>query len=237
MNIQDSGARREFQSGAVRENNKRQYGYYRVHTCIEQTGSTEMHGKEGGNRMIQDSEEWLPVVGYENFYEVSSHGRVRSKRINTRIVDKQNKIMRQKGDRNGYFRVNLNDGNKCKACLVSRLVAEAFLSNPEKLPVVGHNDDNKVNNHVSNLYWTTTKENNYHNGKLERFQLSHKEKIRHIAAILSNPVIGTNCTDGEKIYFKSMQEAGKNGFDCGKISMCCSGKRNLHKGYEWRKAE
>ena len=129
--IKDSGERREFDSGAVRD--------------------------------IQ--EEWRPCVGYEGLYEVSNQGRVRSLRKDTRIIDKENRIMKQKLDGHGYYRVNLNKDKRMKAYLVSRLVAEAFIPNPLGLPQVGHNDDNKTNNHASNLYWTNSKENNHHNGK------------------------------------------------------------------------
>ena len=182
-----------------------------------------------------ENEEWRDVVGYEGLYQVSSIGRVRSLRENTRIVDKENGIMRQKYDRRGYLRVNLHKDGKCKALLVSRLVAMAFIDNPDNYPVVGHMDDNKTNNTVENLYWTTQKENHYHNGKFERFLASHNEKIFQIASALSTPVISTDIFTGEEKWFKSMQEASKTvGAESNKISMCCNGKRKSHRGMAWR---
>lgn len=175
-------------------------------------------------------ERWKDVVGYEELYSVSSCGRVKSKLKNTRIADKENRIMKQKHDNKGYLRVNLHKDGNCKAELVSRLVAKSFIPNPDNLPQAGHMDDNKENNNVENLYWTDSYENNRHNGKMDRFHKSHNDKIDIIAKKLSCKVRGTSIEDGHEIIFDSMQEAGRNGFDNGKISMCVNGKRSQHKG-------
>ena len=190
---------------------------------------------DSGERTTYDNGEWKPVVGYEGLYEVSNYGRVKSKYTSTRITDTKNKIMKQKYDTRGYFRVNLTKNGKQKNLLVSRLVAMAFVPNPKNLPMVGHDDDNKENNHVSNLYWTDAAENTAHNGLRERFFEKRRAKMPQIIEKLSEPVIGTNVETGEEIRFKSMQEAQRNGFQSGKISMCCAGKRETHKGYRWRK--
>ena len=189
--------------------------------------------KDSGDK---NDERWLPVVGYENLYEVSDRGRVRSLIRKTRISDKENFIMKQKTDANGYFRVNLHkDGMFKKSELVSRMVAIAFIPNPENLPQVGHMDDNKRNNAVSNLYWTDSKENNNHNGKMEKFQNRHREKIDDISRKLSISVIGVSEKTGGIIRFESEREAGRNGFDSSKISMCMNGKMSKHRGYRWEK--
>lgn len=182
-------------------------------------------------------EEWKDVVGYEGLYEVSDMGRIRSKRKNTRIKDKENRIMKQKFDDKGYLRINLTRDKKQKSLLVSRIVAEAFVKNPfpEKLKVVGHENDIKTQNMACNLYWTDARENNFHNGKMDRLHKIHNEKIKQIARKLSTPVIGTSNNDGIEIKFQSMQEAERSGFSQSKISGCCAGKRKTHKGYTWRK--
>jgi hypothetical protein len=183
-------------------------------------------------------EEWRKVVGYENEYEVSNWGKVRSLYPKTRVGDKENKTLKQKSDNKGYYRVNLYKGGEFKkSALVSRLVAMAFIPNPLDLPQVGHKDDNNKNNNVSNLYWTDSKENNNHNGKMDRFQKLHREKIDIIARKLSVAVVGTSVETGEKIFFSSMQEAKRAGFDSGKISMCVNGKRNSHKKYKWERSK
>lgn len=184
-----------------------------------------------------NDEEWRDVVGYEDFYQVSSIGRVKSKRDKTRIKDRQDRIMCQKYDNKGYLRVNLHKDGVCKAELVSRLVAGAFIPNPDGLPQVGHDDDNRSNNHISNLYWTDSYENNRHNGKLERFHDAHNAKIDVIARKLSQKVRAIAMDGSHELMFDSMQEAGRNGFDNGKISMCVNGKRNSHRGYRWERCE
>ena len=186
---------------------------------------------------FMEREEWRKVPGYEELYEVSSIGRIRSLRPNTRIFDKENGIMRQKFDDKGYLRVNLHKDGKCKAALVSRVVAEAFIPNPNDYPEVGHDDDCKTNNTVENLYWTTRQENLTHNNLHLRIRdLRNQNGLKRVVDALAVPVIGTSICTGEEIYFSSMQEAARNGFDSGKISMCCSGKRRAHRGYTWRKA-
>lgn len=186
--------------------------------------------------MSDHIEEWRDVVGYEGLYKVSNKGRVKSERQKTRIADKDDRIMKQKLDDKGYCRVNLhNENGRCKSELVSRLVADAFVPNPNNLPHVGHDDDVKTHNDSTNLYWTNPDENNHHNGKMERFQDAHREKIDIIADKLSTGVKGTALNGSEEIIFKSMQEAKRNGFDCGKVSMCVNGKRNSHKGYRWER--
>lgn len=180
-------------------------------------------------------EEWKPVEGYEGLYEVSNLGNVKSLYGKTRICDKANCIMRKKFDNRGYYRVNLHKDGKCKAELLSRIIAKAFIPNPENLPMVGHFDDNKLNNSVENLYWTNAAENNRHNGKLEKFHEAHRKNIDVIRKKLSIKVVGTSIDGTERITFDSMQQAKRVGFDVGKISMCINRKRNSHKGYIWER--
>lgn len=182
-------------------------------------------------------EEWKEIPGYEGLYEVSTSGRVRSLRQGTRIKDKESRIMMQKRDNHGYFRVNLYKGGKCKAELVSRLVALAFVENPKGYKEVGHDDDNKENNSVENLYWTDRKENLTHNGLHLRIRDLRQKNIQKVVDALAIPVIATNVKTGESIRYASMQEAARHGFESGKISLCCAGKRITHRGYTWRKEQ
>ncbi len=185
--------------------------------------------------MVRTEEVWKPIVGYEGLYEVSNYGRVKSLYKKTRVVDKVGNIMRQKLDDHGYYRVNLHKNKISRGELVSRLVATAFIDNPKGLPHVGHWDDDKTNNVVGNLYWTDPLENNYHNGKLQRFQQIRNSKIEVIADKLSMRVRAISLTDESEMLFKSMQDAERHGFSSGKISMCVNGKRKSHKGYKWER--
>lgn len=116
---------------------------------------------------MANEEIWLPVVGYEGFYEVSSTGKVKSVerfvyggRVNQRVV--REKEMAVYEDHHGYLRVNLNRDNRFKGKFVHRLVAEAFIKNPSNYPIVNHMDGNKKNNNVNNLEWCTYKYNTHH---------------------------------------------------------------------------
>ena len=97
---------------------------------------------------------WKDVVGYEGFYEVSNMGRVRN--TSTHYV------LSQYLGNNGYMSLRLGKCNKDKKMLmlVHRLVAEAFIPNPNNLPCVGHIDESRTNNRADNLKWCTHLENN-----------------------------------------------------------------------------
>lgn len=107
---------------------------------------------------------WKPVMGYEGLYEVSNLGRVRSleRWRNAKNGSKslhKGKVMKNHYADNGYIRVLLNDGVEKKRHLIHRLVAQAFLPNPDNLPIVNHKDENKSNNSVDNLEWCDDKYN------------------------------------------------------------------------------
>jgi hypothetical protein len=111
---------------------------------------------------------WKNIEGFEGRYEVSNYGRVRSM---PRTIQKLNrwgnksefqhtgKIMSPKVDKDGYLHIGLYRGNTIKHYRVHRLVAEAFIPNPNNKPQVNHKDENPANNHVSNLDWCTILEN------------------------------------------------------------------------------
>lgn len=113
------------------------------------------------------NEIWKPVKGFEGFYEVSNLGRVRSL---DRVVsyERFGKIQRKPVPgivlkaikcHNGYLHANLKNGSNKRNCAIHRLVAEAFIPNPDKLPIINHINENKEDNRAKNLEWCDNKYN------------------------------------------------------------------------------
>lgn len=104
---------------------------------------------------------WRDVEGYEQYYEVSNLGRVRRKaNVNRLFTDG---ILKCKL-RGNYLAVTLTVDNKKKTYNIHRLVAQAFVPNPNNFPMVNHIDEDKINNIASNLEWCTANYNtNYGN--------------------------------------------------------------------------
>lgn len=121
---------------------------------------------------MKEKELWKEIKGYEGLYEVSSLGRVKSLRgwNGSQYISREKilKITIAKDEKH-YDTVSLHKNKKSKSCMIHRLVAEAFLPNPENLPHVMHLDEDRHNNKLFNLQWGTAKENS--NTPL------HKEKI------------------------------------------------------------
>lgn len=111
-------------------------------------------------------EEWRDVSGFEGFYQVSSMGNVRGLRRQVKNGSsfriKQEKQMKPNTDKDGYKTVTLSKYSKCKTLKIHRLVAVAFIPNPEEKATVNHKNTIKSDNFISNLEWETRKENGAH---------------------------------------------------------------------------
>lgn len=180
-----------------------------------------------------ETETWKPVKGYEDLYEASSIGRVKSLNYNHTGVEK---ILKQVKDKYGYLQVFLCRNGKVKHFLVHRLVAIAFLPNPEGFEQVNHRDEVKTNNCVSNLEWCTPKYNsNYgtHNERSAASRINHPDR--------SKPVEASKYPDFREIClrFPSTKEADRNGYNHAAVSCCCNGcyhyeGNNKYKNLYWR---
>lgn len=179
---------------------------------------------QGGIEM----ETWKNVVGYEGLYEVSDQGRVKS--LGNDKFRKE-KILKPGNNTRGYLQVTLYKDGQKKIYKVHRLVAEAFIPNPNNLETVNHKDEVKTNNVATNLEWLSMKDNNNYGTHNKRVAESH---INHSA--LSKQVKMLDKQTGELLAtFPSMGEAERvTGIYQGNISKCCIGKYKSTGGYIWR---
>lgn len=111
-------------------------------------------------------EVWKPVEGFEN-YSVSSWGRVKNKTTED--------LLRPENHHKGYQRVDLMKDHKRWHMKVHRLVATAFIPNPENKPQVNHKDGNPRNNSITNLEWVTDEENK---AKAIELKERYEERVR-----------------------------------------------------------
>lgn len=115
-------------------------------------------------------ETYKDIKGYEDLYQVSNIGNVKS-------VFRYNQILKPQLDSDGYLYVGLYINGKRKYKDVHRLVAENFISNPENKPEVNHKDGNKLNNNDWNLEWNTDKENTNHALYVLNNKPNHRKKV------------------------------------------------------------
>lgn len=191
---------------------------------------------------------WRDIEGYEGRYQVSNFGRVKSldrKRWNGfTFANLKGKILKLRLHRNkGYLNVILYDGHRNgKTVEIQRLVAQAFIPNPDKLPCVNHKDENPQNNMVSNLEWCTySYNNNYGNHNLKMSITRQQEKYKIISIKNGQKVskaVEQLDLNGQQLHvYPSQSEAArKTGSTQDGISDCCRGKRKSHNGYLWRYA-
>lgn len=182
-------------------------------------------------------EVWRPVRGYEGLYEVSNFGQIKSLKYGkSKIIKTQIHI---------YVQVGLRKNKKRKILSVHRLVAEAFIPNPNNYPCVNHKDEVKTNNFVwvnsdgsvdpekSNLEWCTIKYNTNYGSTKEKISLYAKNRDR---TAWEKPVYAID-KNGNKLFFESATKAEKKGYgNHSMIAAVCKGRRNNHNGYKWEYA-
>lgn len=136
---------------------------------------------------MKDELKWLPVIGYEELYEVSNYGQVRNTRTG-KILSGVNT--------NGYIRVRLyNKDGKPNKYYVHRLVAEAFILNPNNYPIVNHKDENKSNNYYENLEWCTYLYNlTYNNMHITRGIKQRNVQQHYVSEETKQKIIESNRT-------------------------------------------
>lgn len=119
------------------------------------------------------TEIWKNIEGYEGKYQVSNLGQVKS-------MIGQEKVLHPKKHRNGHLQIGLHKDKKRKTMYIHRLVAQAFIPNPDNLPCVNHKDENPNNNNVDNLEWCTQKYNCNYGTRVDRIMETKKQQYKKI---------------------------------------------------------
>lgn len=177
-------------------------------------------------------EVWRDVKDYEGLYQVSNLGRV--------IGLKSGKIIKPSLV-NGYHRISLCKQNIVKNVLIHRLVAEAFVFNPDNKPYVDHINTNRTDNRVFNLHWVSKKENNnnpltkkkyseIHIGSKNK-QYGNIGKFNHRSKSVLQYDLNDNFIKEWECCMDIQRELGVN--HCN-ISNCCSGRIKSAGGYVWK---
>ena len=184
---------------------------------------------------------WKAVLGYENYYEVSNYGNVRSV---TKIITslyrcsflRKSKLLKPATNHKGYLEIALSIKGKLKTHTIHSLVAKAFIPNPENKPTVNHKDGIKENNYVDNLEWATKSEQSIHayEHNLNRIKCYSKGKFgsknsfsKKVSQYTKDNVFITN--HGSIIEAAEITNTNKTS-----ICLVCRNKQKTAGGYIWK---
>ena len=177
----------------------------------------------------------ISCVKENRIYEVSNEGRVRRVFQDPRTVEKRGKyrylrLNRHKGNRTDYLEVSIGGSNKR---LVHRLVAEAFIPNPNNLPQVNHKNGDGTDNRVENLEWVTNRENALH-AKANGWANPYKEGVA-IKCVETGQIFNSSFECADFVNKTVFQDSHRIKSLACNIRACASGKRPMAYGYHWQR--
>lgn len=169
---------------------------------------------------------WKDIKGYEGEYMVSNYGNVLS------LLGRKPRILKFRKTKRGYHRVSLHAHNDT---LVHRLVAEAFIDNPQNLPEVNHKDECPNNNNVNNLEWCSHKYNVNYGTCQQRARL--KQSLTHPQHLREKFNKKVLCVETGVVYISINDASRSTGVSRVTISKVCRGIRKTSGGYHWKFVE
>lgn len=164
-------------------------------------------------------EQWKEILGYDVLYEVSNLGRVRTRHNRFKGYTNEYFYLKPCDNGNGYLRFNWSLNGIQKTVYLHRLVASAFLENPNNYSDVNHLDENKLNNCVGNLEWSNHKDNCNYGTRNKRASEKTRVKIR--------------CVETGFVYDSLKDAAEKMQVGITAISNCLNGRSKSCVGYSW----
>lgn len=191
-----------------------------------------------------DGEEWRDIKGYEGLYQVSNKGRVKSlikeTSLGNRIKVHPEKILKPSVGKRGYWVVGLSKNGKTLTKTLHRLLADAFIPNPDNKPFIDHIDTDKLNCAIENLRWVTSKENTNNPRTLVNMKRATKMAWED-----------GKFDERENVTFRRVAQYDRQGnlikewdsvidvertihVDGSSISAVCLGKRKSAGGYVWK---
>lgn len=185
-----------------------------------------------------EGEVWKDIEGFDGVYIISSIGRVASPPRYIKTLDGGYKTLYGKMcsmniTNSGYFIVKLWKGNEEFRPYVHKLVAKAFIDNPNDYQCIDHIDTNRLNNRAENLRWCTHSMNSLNPITRERRHLSHARNPKTQRWIIK-PVVRINMFDPNDIkYYESVSATSEDGCNPSSISAVCRGNRKSYLGYYW----
>lgn len=172
---------------------------------------------------------WRDIGGYEGSYQVSSYGNIKS--LNFHNTGRP-ALLSQETTKLGYKRVTLSKDGKVRRFSIHRLVATAFISNPNNYPCINHKDENPSNNHMDNLEWCTIQYNTKYGSGISKM-IATKNRIKSRSMEL--PVLQIGETNEIIQRYKSLHDAARKTGLC--VENICATLKGRHKtagGYRWR---
>lgn len=175
-------------------------------------------------------ENWKDIKGYEGLYQVSDMGRIRS------IKRKAPKILVQSTSQDGYFKVSLYDlDRKQKVYFVHRLIAEAFIENPDNKPTVDHINMDKKDNRICNLRWATNAEQNEYKGGKEFPRSDNvRKKVKNME---TGEIFNTSVEAAHWVVDNDLTNSTTIGYIANRIRLAAQGDvygRKTAFGHNWR---